>query len=550
MGSRLRRMAIALLIFHAGCAQQPVVPPAEVGVQANPPEEKGDDVARHLQDRYNETRQDCGSKTSPAFVCSGILLRSTTFGAGYHSWIPNPSTASSGVTFSWLRQDANFDDSGATANGFIVYPRSSGDPKGFEKLYVRCGYPQDAKTSGSDRCHVNYAICQDLFTPITTSIDWMKHFTKDQDQCAFGVDAGRNDTAFAWMQVVGVRHGRQVTKRDDVVVDSWLGIKDEKWMPLEAFFYRTNPDPGMPNALQAAQKDQEEFKKVAGRWVPIIRWTPSNAVIGGAKFDYRSADQKVSPGPETGADVARHLQSRYDDTVTQCGSATAPAFVCSGILLRATVYSPGYHSWLPNPASAPWGVASSWLRTDSDFVGNYPTGGGFIVYPAKYMDSSRFDAIEVRCGYTKDAGTSGPDRCRVMCQNLAVPITTAAQHLAAYPGLTAGCPFGVAKGMANTAAAWMQVVDVRKAKAWNGTAYYNEIILAAWPQTIGARMPVEAFFYRSSSPASLASAKLDQQDFKTTAGRWVPIIKWTISPAGTPGTAKFTFDPSEQAIQQ
>lgn len=535
-------------VRHSPPAQPPSVL-VEAVPTAGPPEEKGDDVARHLQGRYNESRQDCGGKTSPAFVCSGILLRSTTWGTGYHSWMPNPATASWGVTFSWLRQDANFDDSGATANGFIVYPRSYADPRGFEKLYVRCGYPQDAKSTGPDRCYVKWAICQDMVPPITTSVAWMKVFTKDTDQCAFGVDRNRQDKAAIWMQVVGVRHGRQVNKRDEIIVDSWDTISDEKWMPIEAFFYRTNPDPGMPNALQSAQKDQEEFKKVTKRWVPVIRWTPSANVIGGAKFEYRIADQKVLPGPETGADVARHLQSRYADPAKQCGSATAPAFVCAGILLRSTNYSAGYHSWLPNPGSAPWGVSASWLRLDSDFVGNYPSGNGFIIYPAKYIDSSVYDSIEVRCGYPRDAGTGGPDRCRTICQKLPNPITTAAQHQAAYGGRY-GCPFGVEKGTANSADAWMQVAIIRKNVGLEGSTAYNEIILAAWSQTIGARMPVEAFFYRSNTPASLASARLDQQDFKNATGRWVPIIKWTVSAAGAPGTASFSFDPNDQTVQQ
>ncbi|MGE7136313.1 hypothetical protein ACQKIE_01625 [Luteibacter sp. NPDC031894] len=250
---------------------------------------------------------------------------------------------------------------------------------------------------------------------------------------------------------------------------------------------------------------------------------------------------------ESGETVARHLQKRFDETMSDCGSPTRPAFLCSGILMRSTKYSAGYHSWIPNPASAPWGVSFSWLRQDSNFNVNYPSGNGFVIYPHFYADDGNYELLKVRCAYANDAGTGAPDRCNStgippVCRKLGV--TTAEQWVARFAGGRDQCAFEVTQGIPSTAFAWMQMVKVRQIKTF---ITHNEIILAAWPQTTYARMPIEAFFYRTNANG-LASARLDQQDFKKMAGRWVPIIRWT--PTIGSARATFTYNVADQAIWQ
>ena len=248
---------------------------------------------------------------------------------------------------------------------------------------------------------------------------------------------------------------------------------------------------------------------------------------------------------ETGPEVVVHLQRRFDEHVADCGSAVRPAFLCSGILLRSTDYSASYDSWSPNPATAAYGVSFSWLRQDANFNETYPSYNGFIVYPLFFSDDGNYDTLTIRCAYPADAWTGAPDRCRETCQNKG--ITTATQWLASGYLVTSGpnqCAFGVDQGTPATAAAFMQIVELRDRRAYFG---HDEIIVSAWSQTAGVRMPIEAFFYRG--PSGLPIAKLDQQNFRTKTGRWVPVIHWTPATSVT-GRATFSYSVTDQAITE
>jgi len=272
-------------------------------------------VQEHLQKRFDEKLYDCGRNEQgyqhPAFLCSGILMRSTNFSTKYHSWLPNPANAAWGVSFSWLRQDSNFSENYPSANGFIVYPWFY-TPKGYEHLMLRCAYPQDAWTGGPDRCKTaGQPICQDQ--GVFSDGRWiLKGFGEDENQCAFGVeDSRQTNTASAWMQMVEVRQEKQFFVRNEIVVAAWpqdVGAR----MPVEAFFYRDNcfytdsdcgkgadPKTKLSRAdsivarREAARNDQKDFLKVTGRWVPVVRWTPATSMAGRAIFDYRKEDQAV-----------------------------------------------------------------------------------------------------------------------------------------------------------------------------------------------------------------------------------------------------------------
>jgi hypothetical protein len=247
----------------------------------------------------------------------------------------------------------------------------------------------------------------------------------------------------------------------------------------------------------------------------------------------------LAPPTESGPVVVAHLQERYDHR--DCRPAGTPSVLCSGVLMRGTNWSPGFHSWIPNPATSAGGVAFSWLRKDSNFPGTlYPNG--FIVYPHYYSDDPHFYQLVVNCGYVQDAGTGSlPDKCRTPCHRTGAGIRTAAKWMATYPAGSYGCAFKIAPG---PAFAWMQIVDVRSAR---GIFAWNEIMVAMWPQNTHANMPLEAFFYTAGDAVALGNAQNDQKDFKGTAGRWVPIVRWTPPPA-IHGRATFAFDPADQAI--
>lgn len=263
---------------------------------------------------------------------------------------------------------------------------------------------------------------------------------------------------------------------------------------------------------------------------------------------------------ESGPVVLQHIQQRYGETgVGDCRPYAEAQFLCSGILMRATAFSTAYRSWLPNPATASWGISFSWLRRDSDFPENYPSGNGFIVYPQNVADQWGDYHLDVACIYPRDAWTGAPRRCtthRATCQTLG--ITTAEQWLAkGYNDDENQCAFNVDRTRDDQNQSWNQVKIIRD--QLNGMGYLfarNEVVLKEWPQDVGARMPVEAFFYRDNcfatdtrrhvrfaadtdasgkgvcNPATIAAqraeiARKDQADFVVHTGRWVPIIRWT-----------------------
>lgn len=289
--------SVALAFALAGCLQkQPDRTPSATPATIT---EDGPTVAMHLTERYEEARDDCGTPTRPAFLCSGILMRSTEYSLAYRSWLPNPATASWGVAFSWLRQDSNFPENFPSGNGFIVYPWFYADdvPGQYLQLNVRCIYPQDAWTEGPDRCRV---VCQKQ--GVFSAAQWLDRFTDDRDQCAFDVSYGAEDTAHAWIQAKLVRQARGVFRRNEVVLEAWpqnVGVR----MPLEAFFYRDNcydhhdclPPYHVAQRRTDAKLDQNDFLRTTNRWVPVIRWTPATSPAGRARFTYDPADQGTPP---------------------------------------------------------------------------------------------------------------------------------------------------------------------------------------------------------------------------------------------------------------
>lgn len=325
MSDPMERVGVALLValMLPACVRAPSLgnEAAAVGVTAIAPSETGEQVERHLNERYADSTTRCynGSPTAPAFLCSGILLRAARYSSSYHAWIPNPATAAYGVAFSWVRHDADMWATHPTASGFIVYPREYSDPIGLNPLIVRCVYVHDSWSAGPDRCtwHQNregkyswIALCQDLVPPVLTGEAWVARsslrvraaaaapgqparpsFDDDENQCAFAVDRAREGTAAAWMAFIRARELLHTRHRNEVVVDDW-SAGDEKRMPIEAFFYGTIlADPGEADPLTDARRNQVLFMHVTGRWVPVIRWEMNRT--GGQVFVFRAQDQAI-----------------------------------------------------------------------------------------------------------------------------------------------------------------------------------------------------------------------------------------------------------------
>lgn len=313
----LRLAAVLLLAGLAACsglttrpgegASPPppvVVPSAASSMPGDTGRLSGSDVARHLQERYDENKATCDRL--PAVLCSGILLRATIRGA-YHVWNPRPTAPiKNGVSFSWLRKDSGFSALvfGYT-NGFIVLPYFYADAPsdGYTQLTVLCIFPFDAdtynRTGGrNDGCGANTKAtvantgpCQDQ--SIVTASQWMARFgnvpNRYTDQCGFALHPSATSASVAFQAQADIRSQlpQYFSLQNEVMVGTWA--QNDARLPLEAFFYLAGSQTGKSEAGQ----NQTDFKAMTGRWVPVIRMTLPSRAGGAAAFVYNPADQQV-----------------------------------------------------------------------------------------------------------------------------------------------------------------------------------------------------------------------------------------------------------------
>ncbi|MED7666299.1 halovibrin HvnA [Pseudomonas moraviensis subsp. stanleyae] len=264
----------------------------------------------------------------------------------------------------------------------------------------------------------------------------------------------------------------------------------------------------------------------------------------------------ISSVTQTGAEVATSLTARYNDVRTNCGSASMPAFLCRGIVLRSTVPSTAYKAWNPSPHSQKsGGVSFSYLSKDAKFTGLvFGQKNGYIFYPVLSRPIGTRQ-IEVLCSYPLDGATQlrdapgcgahpySPDRSR-RCQTIG--ITTAEGWIANRRSNSWNlCSFDVRDSMNNQGAdSFYQTIRAHQLERFFAGAHdYIELILATWPQNIPKELPIEAFFYLEGG---LAGAQFDQKDFfDSTGGKVVPIVK-IVLPAIQSADAQFVYSAADQ----
>lgn len=275
-----------------------------------------------------------------------------------------------------------------------------------------------------------------------------------------------------------------------------------------------------------------------------------------------NGDEPVSQDDAYGEKIATDLQERYDDSQIDCGGPSRPVVLCSGILFRATVYSPDYHAWNPNPNNPKGTVSFSWLRHDAQFhslfLGRYTHG--FVLIPLFYADrAARLDPyhkMEVVCVYPIDAQTDRRDRngcgAHVSYPDTSAPcfeigVDSAAdyvEHYRAEPPYAYSCSIPVAIGDANTSANFTMFIDTIRGLGDTSFNQWNELLIRQWPQDIHTTIPLEAFFYQSGT-SGRDSARLDQADFREASGKWLPIIRFDM-PESIDARATFHYEPSDQ----
>ncbi|WP_448100522.1 hypothetical protein [Luteibacter jiangsuensis] len=305
-----------------------------------------------------------------------------------------------------------------------------------------------------------------------------------------------------------------------------------------------------------------------GRWIYVVAWAMAACACIPFHSQPRSPDvQHTDIGVravgslERGEEAAAELSAWYARRDVSCGSATQPAFLCSGVMLRATDSKSTFLPWDPSPDGvAKGGISAAWLRVDTNFPDTFLPNGFIFYVPSSKPSGTR--EIEVLCAFPFDGDTwnrrtlqgcgphsADPAQSRP-CQELA--IHTVQQWLAHYytPGHTRHshqCGWDVRIGSPATADRFQQNIAARAGLQSDQWRFNTELVLRTWPSGVGASMPIHSFFYRTGNAQALANARFDQTRYYDNYRKALPIIRLTLptSPAGTVG---FGYVAADQAI--
>lgn len=269
----------------------------------------------------------------------------------------------------------------------------------------------------------------------------------------------------------------------------------------------------------------------------------------------------VQAGP--GEDTTRSLNDRYRNTARNCGADSMPAFLCRGVIIRATAAA---KFWVPQEKNITSGaISASFLGKDARFPQlAWRRDNGFTLYPV-LANPSPNKTYEVLCSFPSDAGTDGragqgctdhsgsatvEDYCDLM------GIKTAQEWVKRF-GSTASnhvdlCAFDVRdRRNAFAGPAFMASIEARNLAGTSLFKLQNELRIATWKNNPPIEPPVESTFYTtppSSETSGLENARANQIEWWLATRRYLPLVKLDL-PQTMTADALFSYKPDDQAIQ-
>lgn len=512
-----------------------------------------------LNARYKNIVEACEGNT-PAYYCSGIMLRTIGYNPDYDFWTHSPPAAQLGsLTFSYVRLDLGSDGTGI-GSGIIFSDQETALAQD-KSVIVRCIYPFMAGTQGTGRpgfgCgfaakgalrKADLSTCATLAVPAITAELWLENFLRFgsdvASQCSLStLDAGQFNASIEAHNGVDAIHS---AARNELLIATWREEVPER-LPIEAFFYNTNTAAA---GLFNAQALRHVYYLRTSRRIPIIRvdFTASDKNI----FSLSDADQI------DGWDVADRLNSRYNDISYDCNGL--PAFHCTGVLVRMTTYGSEFHSWNPNPAN-PGGVSFSYLRQDLKMTHAIWMGRieqGFAFKESRYFGLQKIYPLMVMCSFAYDA--SSTTRNEKGCG--ATPSFPSASRPCEAQGITTldawrvhfmsvssiydryihQCGFKAdQRGFA------VSLIARENPEAELENVRHNEVIFDKWPQDIPAQLPIEAFvyIYDQSKSLGLDGARFIQKDYFNQTRLAIPVIGIAFASGGD---NIFIYRPGDQGL--
>lgn len=268
----------------------------------------------------------------------------------------------------------------------------------------------------------------------------------------------------------------------------------------------------------------------------------------------------VATPRSVGGEALNQVQGWYARKDQNCGAASRPAFLCTGVMLRATETNPAFFPWDPSPASiASGGVSFSWLRVDDNFARlAYGYGNGFIFYPVLDTPGGKNSDIGVLCVFPTDADTNnrptlqgcGPHTKAISSSSgpcAALGIVTSAKWLSTFgsKGNIEHCGWNTREGATDAASHFYQSVLARQGLATDLWATQNELRLATWAKGSGASLPIRAFFYLPVTAGALTKAQSDQRRYYDQYYIVIPILRITL-PSSKTGSTSFSYVEADQ----
>ncbi len=292
-----RTLIFFISILLMSCATPPITYRAA-------PQNSGDDAQRHLTSRYVDVRDNCGRDSKPAFLCSGVLIRGTSYKAGRHSWDNSPANhTSGGVSFSYLRADSKYNKLAyGYVNGYVLLPYDYATSAMLHPE-ILCSFPIDAATtSRADKgCGASTGVagsgpCQTQ--GVYTAQQWYAHYqstagNQRTHQCGFNVTNALDEqatTAFvASINAMALLGAESFATQNELRIAVWPDGSGNT-LPLEAFFYVN----GSVQGLVDAQNDQKDLFTTNNIAIPVISIQLPATAAGSAAFSYSTGDQVVA----------------------------------------------------------------------------------------------------------------------------------------------------------------------------------------------------------------------------------------------------------------
>ena len=329
-------------------------------------------------------------------------------------------------------------------------------------------------------------------------------------------------------------------RRDDIVGLRWQGV-DRLEPPTQRY-------DGTGDIRFQINKDD-----VAKNVDKTVRITASlgregKPLVISAPLDLKIVKSALSPGEL----VAARLNERYRALPAACAGNT-PAYYCSGVITRGT-NNDAFDPWNPSPGSQRLGsVSFSFSRMDSHTPGLFGRSG--FIFTDQETAIAQGKAQTLRCIYPYNASTAtnainngcGLRTFSVVDQSscAAINVTTAAQwvsHARSVRDSGYQCSLST-----QVPSQFLAALQARATSLPNMNSGWNEILIQTWPQNIGEKLPIEAFYYIAGKAGAGADAKVYQTKYKARTHLWVPVIRLDESQYGKGDP--FTYHAADQAEQ-